>query len=115
MTATLQFGSSTRHPSIQAWTIGMAAAASLWLSLALPSSSAHAARSTYSVVNEGSESSNPKTKRKTRSQGMKIQPSRNSSEETPAQRDKRLYRECQGLPNAGACAGYTQGPRVRQR
>lgn len=35
---------------------------------------------------------------------------RSSSEETPAQRDRRLYRECQGRPNAGACAGYTQKP-----
>ncbi len=29
-----------------------------------------------------------------------------SSEETPAQRDKRLRRECKGRPNAGACLGY---------
>lgn len=31
-----------------------------------------------------------------------------SSEETPAQRDKRLRRECKGRPNAGACLGYTR-------
>lgn len=33
--------------------------------------------------------------------------------ETPAQREKRLLRECRGLPNAGACLGYAnqaQGP-----
>lgn len=26
--------------------------------------------------------------------------------ETRAERDRRLQRECQGLPNAGACLGY---------
>ena len=30
------------------------------------------------------------------------------SEETPAQRDKRLKRECKGMHNAGACLGYTR-------
>ena len=33
---------------------------------------------------------------------------KSSSEESPAQRDKRLYRECKGMPNAGACLGYTR-------
>jgi len=28
------------------------------------------------------------------------------SQETPAQRDRRLERECKGRPNAGACLGY---------
>ena len=28
------------------------------------------------------------------------------SEESKAERDRRLYRECKGLPNAGACLGY---------
>ncbi|SFD37049.1 hypothetical protein [Paracidovorax konjaci] len=32
----------------------------------------------------------------------------NHSGETTAERDRRLYRECQGLPNAGACLGYTR-------
>ena len=30
------------------------------------------------------------------------------SAETPAQRDKRLLRECRGRPNAGACLGYAK-------
>ena len=30
------------------------------------------------------------------------------SEESTAERDRRLYRECQGRPNAGACAGYAR-------
>lgn len=30
------------------------------------------------------------------------------SAETPAQRERRLRRECKGRPNAGACEGYTR-------
>ena len=29
------------------------------------------------------------------------------SEESSAERDRRLFRECKGRVNAGACAGYT--------
>ncbi|ABM58558.1 hypothetical protein Veis_2820 [Verminephrobacter eiseniae EF01-2] len=32
------------------------------------------------------------------------------SEESRAERERRLYRECQGRPNAGACLGYTRKP-----
>lgn len=47
---------------------------------------------------------------------VKILNTRSSSEETTAERDRRLYRECQGRPNSGACAGYTQPPpRDRRR
>ncbi len=38
----------------------------------------------------------------------KITYHRSPSEETPAQRDKRLNRECKGMHNAGACLGYTR-------
>ena len=38
----------------------------------------------------------------------KITYHRSPSEETPAQRDKRLKRECKGMHNAGACLGYTR-------
>ena len=38
----------------------------------------------------------------------KITYHRSPSEETPAQRDKRLKRECNGMHNAGACLGYTR-------
>lgn len=31
---------------------------------------------------------------------------RSSSEESRAERERRLLRECKGLPNAGACLGY---------
>lgn len=37
----------------------------------------------------------------------KVTYQRSPSEETPAQRDKRMYRECKGMHNAGACRGYT--------
>lgn len=39
---------------------------------------------------------------------VKIQHIRSGSEETRAERDRRLFRECKGRPNSGACAGYTQ-------
>ena len=29
-----------------------------------------------------------------------------SSQESTSERDRRLYRECKGRPNAGACSGY---------
>ncbi|WP_159914340.1 hypothetical protein [Pantoea sp. 18069] len=38
------------------------------------------------------------------------------SEESPAQRDRRLARECRGLPNAGACLGHALArPRATPR
>jgi len=40
--------------------------------------------------------------------GAKVKPPRNDSGETTAERERRLYRECQGMPNAGACLGYTR-------
>lgn len=33
---------------------------------------------------------------------------RSPSEETTAERDRRLTRECRGRPNAGACLGYAR-------
>ena len=39
---------------------------------------------------------------------LKIKHHRSPSEENTAQRDRRLYRECKGMPNAGACLGYTR-------
>ena len=38
----------------------------------------------------------------------KITYQRSSSEETSAERDRRMYRECKGMHNAGACLGYTR-------
>lgn len=38
----------------------------------------------------------------------KITYQRSTSEESSAERDRRLYRECKGMHNAGACRGYTR-------
>ncbi|PIF27039.1 hypothetical protein CLU88_1923 [Acidovorax sp. 56] len=38
----------------------------------------------------------------------KVTHQRSPSEESRAERDRRLYRECKGMPNAGACLGYTR-------
>ncbi len=43
-----------------------------------------------------------------KSKSTKIKQQQNNSQESVAERDRRLYRECQGLPNAGACRGYTR-------
>ncbi|MOA20965.1 hypothetical protein D3C78_1414400 [compost metagenome] len=40
--------------------------------------------------------------------GDKARHQAQGSAETPAQRDKRLLRECRGRPNAGACLGYAR-------
>ena len=47
-------------------------------------------------------SNNPKKANTTVKQTVLKSP----SEETAAQRDRRLKRECKGRPNAGACLGY---------
>lgn len=39
-----------------------------------------------------------------------VKQSRSPAEESKAERDRRLYRECAGRPNAGACLGYTRKP-----
>lgn len=33
---------------------------------------------------------------------------RSPAEETPAEHDRRMFRECKGMHNAGACRGYTR-------
>ncbi|BEP92727.1 hypothetical protein GmRootA79_11110 [Acidovorax sp. A79] len=38
----------------------------------------------------------------------KVTYQRSTSEETSAERDRRMYRECKGMHNAGACRGYTR-------
>lgn len=52
---------------------------------------------------------------KRQSNRVKIQNSRNNSEESTAERERRLYRECQGRPNSGACAGYAYPPPGKKR
>ena len=43
-----------------------------------------------------------------RSKAIRIKHTQNHSGESQAERDRRLYRECKGMPNAGACLGYTR-------
>ncbi|MHA7599827.1 hypothetical protein ACX12L_07775 [Alicycliphilus sp. T452] len=43
-----------------------------------------------------------------KSRSTKVKHQQNHSGESAAERDRRLYRECRGLPNAGACLGYTR-------
>ncbi len=43
-----------------------------------------------------------------KSKAVKVRHQQNNSQESQAERDRRLYRECKGLPNAGACLGYTR-------
>ena len=38
----------------------------------------------------------------------KVTHQRSPSEETTAEHDRRMFRECRGLHNAGACRGYTR-------
>lgn len=45
-----------------------------------------------------------------KSKKTSVKQSRSPAEETKAERDRRLYRECAGRPNAGACLGYTRKP-----
>lgn len=52
---------------------------------------------------KGHKSAGSQTSKKTT---VKYQ--RSASEETNAERDRRLLRECKGMHNAGACRGYTR-------
>lgn len=56
-----------------------------------------------------SKSAHKATPQQTQKKGsLKIKHQRSPSEESTAQRDRRLHRECKGMPNAGACLGYTR-------
>ncbi|ART54550.1 hypothetical protein CBP36_13970 [Acidovorax carolinensis] len=71
------------------------------LSLLVISNTAQAARKSKSTETVAS----PAAKKKG---SVKVKHQRSPSEESTAERDRRLYRECKGLPNAGACLGYTR-------
>jgi hypothetical protein len=86
--------------------VSMALAAGL-LSAFMAGSSAHAATGRPSTENAAAprERAAPAGRRH-RIARPAVQ--RTSSDETAAERDRRLSRECRGLPNAGACLGYTR-------
>lgn len=85
----------------------------LSLGLTLSAGSANATRITQRDSAQTAPAPSAKSKSK-RSQQVRITSSQNNSGETPAQRDRRLYRECRGLPNSGACVGYAYGPSARR-
>ena len=94
--------SSLTHASTttpRRWTIVLLCACMVLGSMATPDS-AHAARKKKS----SDTTSEPAQKKG----NVKIKHQRSPSEESTAERDRRLYRECKGLPNAGACLGYTR-------
>ena len=62
-------------------------------------------RSTTKNAAQNSHSELSKKKKST-----KVKQERSSSEESRSDRDRRLYRECKGRANAGACLGYTSKP-----
>lgn len=68
------------------------------LALLLAPTDAHAAHKKAALTTDAA----PKKGR------TKVKHTRSSAEESSAERDRRLYRECRGRPNAGACLGYTQ-------
>ena len=78
--------------------------AALGLALSLTAASLVALTPTPAWAGKKSGKSGGKGKKS----GGKAGPPRSSSEETTAERDRRMYRECQGLHNAGACRGYTR-------
>ena len=43
-----------------------------------------------------------------KSKAVRVKHQQNNSGESTSERDRRLYRECKGRTNAGACLGYTE-------
>jgi len=72
---------------------------------ALPPSAFAASKKSHSSDTKASASSKSTASKKKPS--VRVTHQRSPSEETTAARDRRLYRECRGMPNAGACLGYT--------
>ncbi len=70
------------------------------ISLSMNTTSAHAKASDSSDTAQGGK--------KKHTVKLKTTTPRSASEESTAERDRRLYRECKGRPNAGACLGYAK-------
>lgn len=65
----------------------------------------HTSAKTRKAAHPPSADSTPAAKEKGVS---KVTHQRSASEETTAEHDRRMYRECKGMHNAGACRGYTR-------
>lgn len=76
------------------------AATALLLGSLLAAAPANAARG------QGAQADVPQPHRTTRHRVARPRQMQGGSGETAAERDRRLNRECRGLPNAGACLGY---------
>ncbi len=90
--------SNRHHPTFSAL---LCACIALCLSGASPD--AHAARKKTGQTDPHSTSAAAQKKG-----SIKTKHYRSPSEESTADRDRRMYRECWGRPNAGACSGYTR-------
>lgn len=77
----------------------------LAMSLLFCTDAALAKEKSGNATSEKSTTDRSATKKKSVS---KVTYQRSASEESPAQRDRRLFRECKGMHNAGACRGYTR-------
>ncbi|MEH3087284.1 MAG: hypothetical protein PGN26_12310 [Xylophilus ampelinus] len=83
-----------------------AAAALIAVAAAALPAPAHAARAVGAEAVPGTQPRPAPGARRHRIARPAVQ--RTSSDETAAERDRRLARECRGLPNAGACLGYAR-------
>lgn len=66
------------------------------------------AKSEAQTHNQQASGGGPETKKKKKKAASKVTYRASPSEETPAERERRMRRECKGRPNAGACLGYTR-------
>ena len=64
--------------------------------------------SALSVDTPSKAAHKPTAQQGQKKRSLKLKHQRSPSEESTAERDRRLYRECKGMPNAGACLGYTR-------
>lgn len=80
---------------------GMTLAAALALALALLLTNGMAAPAQAAGAHAGQKAAKPQKK------PVRVTYGRDSGE-TVSERERRLYRECRGRPNAGACEGYAR-------
>lgn len=100
----MQYEIAARAPSASGVQIFMIAAAIASLTLAAPAAYGSAKK----VESHRQASAEKKSDAQKRKGAGKSTYRPSSSEETRAERERRLYRECRGMPNAGACKGFTQ-------
>lgn len=76
----------------------------LWCAFAFPSEAQATKRTSHKATASHTSPAKGAVK-------VKGSASRSPSEETRAERERRLYRECRGMHDAGACKGFTRGRR----